>query len=312
MNSSTSPQPAYPNPSTPDANDPRPVIGITIGDAAGVGPEIIHEAVNSGLVPGHVRYRVIGDTTGIVAGQPGAESARRGWEAMKESVALLKAGEIQGVVTGPVSKAAMYELGFQYPGQTEYYAESFGVTDFTMCLTGPHLTVALATIHLPLREVPGSLTTEGIIRTGRLLHHFCRQRGHSYPRIAVAGLNPHAGEKGKIGDEDEEIIRPAVEELNRTHPGVFEGPSSPDVVFYHAYRRDYHAVLCMYHDQGLIPLKMVDFREGVNVTLGLPFPRTSPDHGTAFEIAGRGIARPDSMIAAISLAAQLVQTNPRT
>ena len=308
MNSPILPQPTPLHPETSDPNDPRPVIGITIGDAAGVGPEIIHEAVNSGLVPGHVRYRIIGDTSGIIAGQPDAESARRGWEAMKESVDLLKAGEIQGVVTGPVNKAAMYEIGFQYPGQTEYYAESFGVTDFTMCLTGPHLTVALATIHLPLREVPGHLTTEGIIRTGRLLHHFCRQRGHTYPRIAVAGLNPHAGEKGKIGAEDEEIIRPAVEELNRTHPGVFEGPCSPDIVFYHAYRRDYHAVLCMYHDQGLIPLKMVDFREGVNVTLGLPFPRTSPDHGTAFEIAGRGIARPDSMIAAISLAAQLVRT----
>lgn len=307
VNSPTLPQPPPILHTSPETTDHRPVIGITIGDAAGVGPEIIHEALDSGLVPGYARYRVIGDATGITAGQPNRESARRGWEAMKESVALLKSGEIQGVVTGPINKAAMYELGFHCPGQTEFYAEAFGVKDFTMCLTGPHLTVALATIHVPLREVSGQLTTEGIVRTGRLLHQFCRQRGHTYPRIAVAGLNPHAGEQGKIGTEDVEIIRPAVEELNRTHPGVFEGPSSPDVVFYHAYRRDYHAVLCMYHDQGLIPLKMVDFREGVNVTLGLPFPRTSPDHGTAFEIAGRGIARPDSMIAAISLAAQLAR-----
>lgn len=309
MNSPTLPPPTVVHRPDHDPNTVRPVIGITIGDAAGVGPEILHEALNSGMIPSHTSYRVIGDTGGIVAGQPSEESARRGWEAMKESVALLKAGEIQGIVTGPINKAAMYGLGFTHPGQTEFYADAFGVGEFTMCLTGPHLTVGLATIHVPLREVAANLTTEGIVRTGRLLHAFCRQRGHTYPRIAVAGLNPHAGEQGKLGHEDEEIIRPAVEQLNRTHPGVFEGPCSPDVVFYHAYRRDYHAVLCMYHDQGLIPLKMIDFREGVNVTLGLPFPRTSPDHGTAFEIAGRGIARPDSMIAAIRLAAHLVQKN---
>ena len=286
--------------------DARPVLGLTIGDPAGIGPEIIHEALNSGLLSPHLRYQVIGDATGITAGEPTRDSARRALDAMNESVELLRAGEIHGVVTGPINKAALYELGYSFPGQTEYFAAAFGVENYTMCLTGPHLTVGLATIHVPLRDVADALTTEGIVRVGGLLHGFCRQRGHSYPRIAVAGLNPHAGEQGKMGTEDEEIIRPAVEQLNRTYPGVFEGPCSPDVVFYHAYRRDYHAVICMYHDQGLIPLKMVDFREGVNITLGLPFPRTSPDHGTAFEIAGRGIARPDSMIAAIRLASQLI------
>lgn len=286
--------------------DSRPVLGLTIGDPAGVGPEIIHEAINSGMLSPHVRYRIIGDPGGITAGGPSKESARRALDAMTESVALLRAGEIHGVVTGPVNKAALYDLGFAFPGQTEFYADAFGVENYTMCLTGPHLTVGLATIHIPLREVAARLTTAGIVRVGGLLHRFCRQRGHNYPRIAVAGLNPHAGEQGKIGSEDEDIIRPAVEQLNSSYPGVFEGPCSPDVVFYHAYRRDYHAVICMYHDQGLIPLKMVDFREGVNITLGLPFTRTSPDHGTAFEIAGRGIARPDSMIAAIRLASQLI------
>lgn len=288
------------------APDARPTIGLTIGDAAGVGPELIHEALNSGLVPPQFRYRIIGSADGVVAGEPNAESASRALDAMRESVLLLQSGEIQGLVTGPVHKAGLYQLGYQFPGQTEFYADAFGIQDFAMCLTGPHLTVGLATIHIPIRLVPTTLTTGAIVKVGRLLHEFCRRRGHAFPRIAVAGLNPHAGEQGKIGLEDEEIVRPAVEELNARFPGVFEGPLPPDTVFYHAYRRDYHAVVCMYHDQGLIPLKMVDFREGVNVTLGLPFPRTSPDHGTAFDIAGRGIARPDSMIAAIRLAAQLV------
>jgi 4-hydroxythreonine-4-phosphate dehydrogenase len=301
--------PFVPTPRPPAAKptqDQRPVLGLTIGDAAGIGPELIHEALNSGLLPLETRYRVIGDASGITPGQAGPESARRGLDALEEAVGLLKAGEIAGLVTGPVCKAAIYDLGFDFPGQTEFFARRFEVEDFTMCLTGPHLTVGLATIHIPFREIPKVLSTERIVRVGRLLFAFCRQCGHSYPRIAVAGLNPHAGESGRLGDEEDRIIRPAVEQLNAEFPGVFTGPSAPDTLFYHVYRRDYHAVVCMYHDQGLIPLKMVDFREGVNVTLGLPFTRTSPDHGTAFDLAGRGIARPDSFIAAVRLAAHLV------
>jgi len=286
--------------------DDRPVLGLTIGDAAGVGPELLHESLNSGLLPTHVRYRVIGDAAGITPGEPSEESARRGLEALQESVGLIRSGEIKGVVTGPVSKAAIYALGFEFPGQTEFFARTFGVEHYTMCLTGPHLTVGLVTIHVPLKDVAGLLTLEGIVNAGRLVHAFCLQRGHFYPRIAVAGLNPHAGESGRLGDEEETIIRPAVDALNAEFPSVFSGPLPPDTLFYQAYRRDYHAVICMYHDQGLIPLKMVDFREGVNVTLGLPFVRTSPDHGTAFNIAGRGEARPDSFISAIRLAAHLV------
>jgi 4-hydroxy-L-threonine phosphate dehydrogenase PdxA len=178
-------------------------------------------------------------------------------------------------------------------------------------LTGGKITVALVTAHLPLRKAASALKQSEIVRVGLLLADFLNSRSISSPRVAVAGLNPHAGESGKLGREEIEIIAPAVAELNQSlltshesHP-VFIGPQSPDTVFHRAIEGEFDAVLCMYHDQGLIPLKLHAFHEGVNVTLGLPFPRTSPDHGTAFEIAGKGIARPDSMIAAINLAVEL-------
>jgi 4-hydroxy-L-threonine phosphate dehydrogenase PdxA len=193
------------------------------------------------------------------------------------------------------------------------------VKNFAMLLTGGKITVALITTHIPLSEVPGALKQSEIVRVGLLLVDFLRCRSSpptAGPRIAVAGLNPHAGESGKIGLEEMEIIAPAVDELNsslvtnaspaRTHLSpVFSGPHSPDTVFHRAMEGEFDAVLCMYHDQGLIPLKLHAFHNGVNVTLGLPFFRTSPDHGTAFAIAGKGIARTDSMIAAITLAVDL-------
>jgi 4-hydroxythreonine-4-phosphate dehydrogenase len=214
----------------------------------------------------------------------------------------------------------MYEIGFRFPGQTEFFAERCGVENFAMCLIGGKLTVALVTAHIPLRKVARALKQSEIVRVGRLLQEFVSRRSFAKadradpaiqaPPIAVAGLNPHAGESGKLGLEEIEIIAPAVEELNSSlvtrHPSLlFIGPVSPDTVFHRAIEGEFDAVLCMYHDQGLIPLKMHAFHSGVNVTLGLPFPRTSPDHGTAFEIAGKGIARPDSMIAAINLAVEL-------
>jgi 4-hydroxythreonine-4-phosphate dehydrogenase len=211
----------------------------------------------------------------------------------------------------------MYAAGFKFPGQTEFFAERCGVKNFAMCLTGGKLTVALTTTHIPLSEVTRALKQSEIVRVGLLLADFLRCRSKNTPRIAVAGLNPHAGESGKLGREEIEIIRPAVADLkfairNKGPSGsdqsaIFEGPLSPDTVFHRAVEGDFDAVLCMYHDQGLIPLKLHAFHGGVNVTLGLPFPRTSPDHGTAFEIAGKGIARPDSMIAAINLAGELAQ-----
>jgi 4-hydroxythreonine-4-phosphate dehydrogenase len=191
-----------------------------------------------------------------------------------------------------------------------------------MCLTGGKLTVALVTAHIPLSKVPRALKQSEIVRVGLLFAEFLSRRTSAKadrgspairaPRIAVAGLNPHAGESGKLGREEIEIIAPAIEELNsplvtRHSSRVFIGPVSPDTVFHRAIEGEFDAVLCMYHDQGLIPLKLHAFHSGVNVTLGLPFPRTSPDHGTAFEIAGKGIARPDSMIAAINLAVELAR-----
>jgi 4-hydroxythreonine-4-phosphate dehydrogenase len=202
----------------------------------------------------------------------------------------------------------MYEVGFRFPGQTEFFAERCAVKDFAMCLTGGKLTVALVTAHVPLGKVPRALKQSEIVRVGLLLAEFVRSRGINSPRIAVAGLNPHAGESGKLGTEEIEIIAPAVQELqSRIEDGESKivGPVSPDTVFHRAIEGEFDAVLCMYHDQGLIPLKLHAFHSGVNVTLGLPFPRTSPDHGTAFEIAGKGIARADSMIAAINLAVEL-------
>jgi 4-hydroxy-L-threonine phosphate dehydrogenase PdxA len=187
-----------------------------------------------------------------------------------------------------------------------------------MLLTGGSLTVALVTIHLPLREVAAALNQDEIVRVGLLLEHFLRRRRIRHPRIAVAGLNPHAGESGALGREEIEIITPAIAQLNFRSPitdhqsPIFAGPFSPDTLFHHAANGDWDGILCMYHDQGLIPLKLHAFHKGVNVTLGLPFPRTSPDHGTAFEIAGKGVARPDSMIAAINLAVELAQSSPAT
>ena len=223
---------------------------------------------------------------------------------MKEASNLAQAGEIQGVVTGPVSKRKMHKIGFPFPGQTEFFAARAGVDDFAMCLTGGPLTVALATIHVPLRDVPGLLRATEIVRVGKLLQSFSRKRLGRDPRIAVAGLNPHAGEGGDFGDEEETIIAPAVETL--AADGNFAGPFSPDTIFHRAAQGEFDAVLCMYHDQGLIPLKLLAFDTGVNVTLGLPFIRTSPDHGTAFGIAGTGRASHASMLAAIKLAAELL------
>ena len=205
----------------------------------------------------------------------------------------------------------MAEIGFAFPGQTEFFAARSGTANYAMLLTGGTITVALVTTHVPLRDVPASLKTSEIVRVGHLLDNFLRRRGKTSPRIAVAGLNPHAGESGKIGREEIEIIAPALRELQSAigdqPSAIFDGPISPDTLFFHLANGKWDAALCMYHDQGLIPLKLHAFHSGVNVTLGLPFPRTSPDHGTAFDIAGKGIARPDSMIAAINLAAELAQ-----
>jgi 4-hydroxythreonine-4-phosphate dehydrogenase len=286
----------------------KPSIGITLGDSAGIGPEIVDRALKSDRLPSSADYKLIGKYPDCSLGKPIPETARAAAAALEEAVTLARRGELDAIVTGPVHKARMYDVGFRFPGQTEFFAERCGVKNFAMCLTGATLTVALVTAHIPLRKVPCTLKQSEIVRVGLLLAAFLRSRNKAAPRIAVAGFNPHAGESGKLGREEIEIIAPAVQELQSRIEGRearIVGPVSPDTVFHRAIEGEFDAVLCMYHDQGLIPLKLHSFHSGVNVTLGLPFPRTSPDHGTAFEIAGKGIARPDSMIAAIDLAAEL-------
>jgi len=302
----------------------KPRIGITLGDCAGIGPEIVDLALKSGRVPDSAEYVVIGRQPNCHPGEPTIETARAAAAALEEAVTLARRGELDAIVTGPVHKARMYDIGFKFPGQTEFFAQRCGIKNFAMCLTAEKITVALVTTHIPLRKVPRALKQFEIVRVGLLLLDFVQRRiapkrepETPAPRIAVAGLNPHAGESGKIGREEIEIITPAVAELNSSlvtgHPSlVFTGPHSPDTVFHRTIEGEFDAVLCMYHDQGLIPLKLHAFHSGVNVTLGLPFPRTSPDHGTAFEIAGKGIARPDSMIAAINLAVELAQQQKTT
>ena len=290
----------------------RPQIGITLGDAAGIGPEIVEAALASGRLPKSFDYRIIGEYPKCTRGTPTLETARAAAAALEEAADLANRRVIRAVVTGPIHKARMYEIGFRFPGQTEFFADRAGTTNYAMLLTGGTLTVALVTTHVPLRQVAELLTSDEIIRVGMLLIEFLRRRLNKAPRVAVAGLNPHAGESGALGAEEDAIIAPAVTQLRQLAgddpAAVVEGPFSPDTIFHHAAAGDWDGVLCMYHDQGLIPLKLHAFHEGVNVTLGLPYPRTSPDHGTAFEIAGRGVARPDSMIAAINLAAELAST----
>ena len=299
----------------------KPRIGITLGDCAGIGPEIVDTALKSGQISKFADYKTIGKYPDCTPGRPTVETARAAAAALEEAVTLSRRGELDAIVTGPIHKARMYDVGFKFPGQTEFFAERCGVKNFAMCLTGGKITVALVTTHIPLSEVPRALKQSEIVRVGLLLADFLSRRRSPRrpkrdrssraargPRIAVAGLNPHAGESGKIGSEEIDIISPAIEALkseSRNPKSEITGPHSPDAVFHRAIEGEFDAVLCMYHDQGLIPLKLHGFHEGVNVTLGLPFPRTSPDHGTAFEIAGKGIARPDSMIAAINLAVEL-------
>ena len=296
-------------------------IGITLGDCAGIGPEIVDLALKSGRLPDSTEFKIVGKYPNCSLGEPTLETARAAATALEEAVTLARRGELAAIVTGPVHKARMYDAGFKFPGQTEFFAERCGVKNFAMCLTGGKITVALVTAHIPLSEVSRALKQSEIVRVGLLLLDFLRSRSNEPPRIAVAGLNPHAGESGKLGREEIEIIAPAVAQLNSSlvtglprrsqtkagHSSLFSGPLSPDTLFHRLVEGEFDAALCMYHDQALIPLKLHAFHSGVNVTLGLPFPRTSPDHGTAFEIAGKGLARPDSMIAAINLAVDLAQ-----
>jgi 4-hydroxythreonine-4-phosphate dehydrogenase len=226
--------------------------------------------------------------------------------AIETAVGDVRGGRAAALVTNPIHKESLYRAGFQHPGHTEYLAE-LAETDETpiMMLVCPGLRVIPVTIHLALRQAVESLSSAAVIHAGRITEAAMRRDfGLAAPVLAVAGLNPHAGEGGSLGREEIEIIEPAVTELRAAGIDA-RGPLAPDTMFHAEARSSYDAALCMYHDQALIPIKTIDFHRGVNVTLGLPFVRTSPDHGTALAIAGSGTARPDSLIAALRLAAEM-------
>jgi 4-hydroxythreonine-4-phosphate dehydrogenase len=251
--------------------------------------------------------------TRSVASRPGETSpadAPGTIESIRTAVALVRSGRAGAVVTNPIAKHVLYAAGFRHPGHTEYLAalaEEPGrePPHPVMMLWCRDMAVVPVTVHIPLAEVPRALTTDLIVRTGRIVARDLRERfGVPVPRLALAGLNPHAGESGSIGTEDERVIAPAVAILRQDGIAA-DGPFPADTMFHARARARYDAALAMYHDQALIPIKTIAFDEAVNVTLGLPFVRTSPDHGTAFDIAGKGVARPDSLIEAVRLAARL-------
>ncbi len=243
----------------------------------------------------------------VQPGQPDQANAPAVLRAIEQAVALCRDGEAAALVTNPIHKAALYAAGFSHPGHTEYLAALCGGARPVMMLASSRLRVVPATIHVSLRRAIESLTPDLILQTARITAADLRDRfGIARPRLAIAGLNPHAGEAGAMGNEDADIVAPAVAKLQAEGIAA-RGPLPPDTLFHEAARARYDAAICMYHDQALIPIKTLDFDTAVNVTLGLPVIRTSPDHGTALDIAGQGIARPGSLIAAIRMAAEMVR-----
>ncbi|MDI6687372.1 MAG: 4-hydroxythreonine-4-phosphate dehydrogenase PdxA [Desulfobacterales bacterium] len=322
----------------------RPIIGITMGDPVGIGPEIILTALCEPAVYKACRPFVIGDAQRLEAakkctksslhirttdtpdsgryecgfidlltvskcdpentywGKPTAQTGKAMVGYIIRAIDMAACGSITAIVTCPINKMAMRIAGYAYNGHTELLAERTRTDNFAMMLAGDKLRVILVTIHVPLKDVPSILSMEKIVQTISIAHDALYERfGLEKPHIAVAGLNPHAGERGMFGNEEENIIIPAVN-FSRKQGIDVSGPFPPDTIFYHAAKGDYDAVVCMYHDQGLIPFKMIHFTDGVNTTLGLPIIRTSVDHGTAYDIAGTGKADPGSLIAAINMA----------
>src|SRR4051812_40550421 len=259
-------------------------------------------------------------STGQVAtarpGAPDPTSANAALASIRQAVDHVRAGRASAVVTNPIAKNVLYRAGFRHPGHTEFLAE-LAATGGTapqpvMMLWSPQLAVVPVTIHLSLRDALAELSTDLIVRTARIAVADLKTRfGLASPRLAISGLNPHAGEEGSLGMEDIEVVAPAIEILRREGIEV-RGPLPADTMFHEAARKTYDCAICMYHDQALIPIKTIAFEDAVNVTLGLPFIRTSPDHGTAFDIAGTGRANPASLIAALRLAARMAETPAQT
>lgn len=323
-------------------------IAITMGDPAGVGPEVIVKGLARSETWEGTRPFVVGDaaimrravellaarvevieiaepgdaagTFGVVPvlpvsrldpektpfGAPTEEGSRAALLAIETAAKACLEGRAHAMVTGPINKEAMSRVGFSFPGHTEFLASLTGAKSTVMLMAGPRLMVSLVTIHIPLARVAGAISTQAVLDTIRVTWEgLFRYFGHDRPRLAVAGLNPHAGEHGLFGHE-EETISGAVEKARAEGWDVL-GPLPPDTVFFRAAQGDFDAVVAMYHDQGLIPFKLIHFHDGVNVTLGLPIIRTSVDHGTAYDIAGKGLARESSFAAALKLARKMAE-----
>jgi 4-hydroxythreonine-4-phosphate dehydrogenase len=287
----------------------RPRVGITAGDPSGIGPEIVERALDDPRVREACEPVVYGPSAQEAARrfQPGVlsgDAGRVAYEAITAAVGDARGGRIDAVATAPISKEAFAMAGLPWPGHTELLAHLCGSRRVAMMFDAPSFRVVLATVHVPLRDVPLLLTSERLHDVIDLVIEAMPRFGIRAPRIAVAGLNPHAGEHGLMGSEDSDVIAPVVEERRRGGVTV-EGPIPADTVFVRAGRGEFDVVIACYHDQGLIPVKLVAFGTAVNVTLGLPIIRTSVDHGTAFDIAGKGVADPGSLVAAVLLAARL-------
>ncbi|MFP4070310.1 MAG: 4-hydroxythreonine-4-phosphate dehydrogenase PdxA [Opitutales bacterium] len=298
-------------------------LAVTCGDPAGVGPEIVAALLkaDAGLaadcvVLGPTRWaRELSEATGVRTlgcgdeayvpepGRPSEAGAKLALEAMERAAEGCRAGQFRAVVTGPVSKAWLQRVGYPYPGQTEFFAARWG-GDPTMAFVGGRLQVVLATWHLPLSEVPAALTADCLRRAVERAHELGLRLGARQPRIGVCGLNPHAGEDGILGSEEIEVLDPLLDRMRTQMPGLSKCLPG-DTVFFRQARGEFDVVVAAYHDQGLAALKTLEFDRAVNVTLGLPFVRTSPDHGTAFEIAGKARADPGSFLAAVSVARRL-------
>lgn len=286
-----------------------PTIAITLGDPAGIGPEVVAKTLRDSRLPKGFQFKVLGTKSGpgISPGKLSKTSARVALKALTEAARGCLDERFAAMVTGPVHKEALAEIQPDFIGQTEFLARACGLPDeaAVMVLTDPKLTVALCTNHCTLRSALTRLTPERIVAVTKITKRFLQESGAPMPRLAFAGINPHMGEGGLFGDEDFRIVRPAVVKLAAEKIKLSHAPA--DTVFYYAVKKkSFDAVICAYHDQGLIPFKLVAFESGVNVTLGLPIIRTSPDHGTALEIAGKNRADHRSMLAAVRLACRLV------
>ena len=286
----------------------RPRIALTVGDPAGIGPEIVARAAEDSAVRAVCEPIIYAPppTMAVVPGVLSAEAGQAAFDVIVRAVRDAEAGVVDAIATAPVNKEAFALAGLPWVGHTDLLAHLTGAPFVAMMFHSQALRVVLATIHIPLREVPEVLTQDRLVTTVRLMARELPRFGYPSPRIAMAGLNPHAGEHGLFGDEEERAIIPALEACRAEGINV-SGPFPGDTVFVRAARGEFDAVLACYHDQGLIPVKLLAFGQAVNVTLGLPIIRTSVDHGTAFDIAGRGIADHGSMVAAVTLAAQLAQ-----